>query len=161
LLRRSGTPPTRQLTQPVRRSEEPPMSTPERFDVIILGTGQAGKPLALSLAKAGRKTAIVEREHVGGTCINTGCTPTKTLVASARVASLARRGADYGVQVGPVQIDMEKVRKRKRDIVASFRDGGKKRLESTPNLSLLMGEGRFTGPKTVEVRFDNGGTRLL
>src|SRR5437763_11775307 len=133
---------------------------PERFDAIVLGTGQAGKPLALDLAGAGRRTAVVERQYVGGTCVNVGCTPTKTMVASARVAHLARRAADYGVQVGPVQIDMEKVRQRKRDIVASFRDGGKKKLESTPNLSLLMGEAHFTGPKTVEVRFDNGGTRL-
>jgi len=133
----------------------------ERFDVIILGTGQAGKPLALSLAKAGKRTTVVEREYVGGTCVNVGCTPTKTMVASARVAYLARRAADYGVKVGPPQIDMEKVRQRKRDIVASFRDGGKKRLESTPNVTLLMGEGRFTGPKSIEVRFDNGGRRLL
>ena len=74
---------------------------PERFDAIVLGTGQAGKPLALDLGGAGRRTALVEREYVGGTCINVGCTPTKTMVASARVAYLARRAADYGVHGPP------------------------------------------------------------
>ena len=79
---------------------------PERFDAIVLGTGQAGKPLALDLGAAGRRTAVVEREYVGGTCVNVGCTPTKTMVASARVAYLARRAADYGVRCGPVDVDM-------------------------------------------------------
>jgi pyruvate/2-oxoglutarate dehydrogenase complex dihydrolipoamide dehydrogenase (E3) component len=78
---------------------------PERFDAIVLGTGQAGKPLALDLGGAGRRTAVVERQYVGGTCINVGCTPTKTMVASARVAYLARRAADYGVRCGPVAVD--------------------------------------------------------
>src|SRR5206468_2032993 len=82
-----------------------------------------------ALARAGRKTALVEREHVGGTCVNEGCTPTKTMVASARVAYLARRGADYGVRTGPVSVDLARVRQRKRDIVASFRGGGEKGLE--------------------------------
>ncbi len=137
------------------------MSVAERFDAIILGTGQAGKPLAGDLAKAGRRTAIVEREYVGGTCINVGCTPTKTMVASARVAYLARRAADYGVHVNVPVVNMAEVRQRKRAIVDSWRDGGKKRLESTANLELLMGAARFTGPKTVEVMLNAGGTRLL
>src|SRR5216117_4123915 len=93
----------------------------ERFDVIILGTGQAGKPLAVSLTKAGRRTAVVERQYVGGTCVNVGCTPTKTMVASARVAYLARRAADYGVHTGTVHVDMAAVRQRKREMVDSFR----------------------------------------
>ena len=78
----------------------------EQYDCLILGAGQAGGPLATALARAGRKTALIEREHVGGTCINEGCTPTKTMVASGRVAYLARRAADYGVQTGPVSVDM-------------------------------------------------------
>src|SRR5215470_15126503 len=94
----------------------------ESYDVIIIGAGQAGGPLATAFAQAGRHTAIVEREHVGGTCINEGCTPTKTMVASARVAYLARRGAEYGVQTGPMKIDLARVRERKRDIVESFRN---------------------------------------
>src|ERR671933_2864712 len=93
----------------------------DRYDAIVLGAGQAGGPLSTALAGAGYRTALVEREHVGGTCINVGCTPTKTMVASARVAYLARRAADYGVRSGPVAIDMPRVRQRKRDIVDSFR----------------------------------------
>ena len=82
---------------------------PERFDAIVLGTGQAGKPLALDLGGAGRRTAVVEREYVGGTCVNVGCTPTKTMVASARVAYLARRAAEFGVRCGPVAVDLAQV----------------------------------------------------
>jgi pyruvate/2-oxoglutarate dehydrogenase complex dihydrolipoamide dehydrogenase (E3) component len=114
--------------------------TPERFDVIILGSGQAAKPLALDLAGAGRRTAVVEREHVGGTCVNVGCTPTKTMVSSARVAYLARRAADYGVHCGPIDVDMAKVRQRKQAIVDDFRRGGEKRLQSTPNIDLIFGK---------------------
>src|ERR671939_1852392 len=98
-------------------------SAQERFDAIVLGAGQAGGPLSTALARAGRRTALIEREHVGGTCINEGCTPTKTMVASGRVAYLARRAADYGVQVGEVRVDLGRVRERKREIVRSFRGG--------------------------------------
>src|ERR1700760_71340 len=102
----------------------------ETFDAIIIGSGPGGDPRAGALAEAGKKTAVVERKDVGGTCINRGCTPTKTMVASARVAYLARRGADYGVNVGPVNIDMAKVRERKRAIVSSFRHSNEKGLDS-------------------------------
>src|SRR6266571_1199754 len=118
------------------------------YDAVIIGTGQSGKPLAIALARAGWKVAVIEREYVGGTCINVGCTPTKTMVASARVAYLARRAADYGVRTGSVSVDLAKVRQRKRDIVESFRSSGQKGLEKEPNVELLMGEARFTGPKT-------------
>jgi pyruvate/2-oxoglutarate dehydrogenase complex dihydrolipoamide dehydrogenase (E3) component len=134
---------------------------PERFDAIVLGTGQGGKPLALDLGGAGRRTAIVEREYVGGTCINVGCTPTKTMVASARVAYLARRAADYGVRCGPVAVDMAQVRRRKQAIVDDFRSGGQRRLEEAENVELIFGEGRFTAPKVVEVALKAGGTRTL
>jgi pyruvate/2-oxoglutarate dehydrogenase complex dihydrolipoamide dehydrogenase (E3) component len=138
------------------------MSTETQYDVIIIGAGQAGGPLATAFANAGKKTAIIEREHVGGTCINEGCTPTKTMVASARVAYLARRAADYGVQTaGPVTVDMTVVRKRKRDIVESFRGGSQHRLESTQDLDLLMGEASFIGHKRIEVRLLNGEIRHL
>ncbi len=135
--------------------------TPEHFDAIILGTGQAGKPLALNLAGAGRKIAVIERDHVGGTCVNVGCTPTKTMVASARVAYLARRAADFGIHCGPVTIDMAQVRRRKQAIVDDFRTGGQRRLEKADNVELIFGEGRFTAPKVVEVSLQAGGTRLL
>jgi len=138
-----------------------PTSSIEKFDAIIIGSGQAGKPLALDLGKAGLKTAIIEKEHVGGTCINVGCTPTKTMVASARVAYLARRSADYGVQAGPVKVDLTKVRQRKRAIVESFRSGSQSRLENTPNVTLIFGEASFTATKTVEVKLNGGGGRQL
>ncbi len=134
---------------------------PERIDAIVLGTGQAGKPLALDLAGAGRKVAVIEREHVGGTCVNVGCTPTKTMVASARIAYLARRAADYGVHCCPVTIDMAQVHRRKQAIVDDFRTGGQRRLEKADNVELIFGEGRFTDPKVVEVALKAGGTRLL
>ncbi len=132
------------------------MSDSEKYDAIIIGAGQAGVPLSYALAGAGMRTALIERKHVGGTCINEGCTPTKTMVASGRVAYLARRGADYGVQTSPVRIDIQKVRQRKRDIVASFRDGSQARIEKTANLQLIFGDACFSGPKTVLVRQKTG-----
>jgi pyruvate/2-oxoglutarate dehydrogenase complex dihydrolipoamide dehydrogenase (E3) component len=127
------------------------MSAPEKVDAIVIGAGQAGVPLAGELARSSRRTALIERVHVGGTCINEGCTPTKTMVASARVAYLARRGADYGVETGPIRVDMTRVRERKRAIVESFRGGSERRLRATPGLELIYGEARFTGPRTVRV----------
>src|ERR1700745_969116 len=115
----------------------------ESFGAIVIGSGQSGTPLCQALAGAGMRTAIVEREHVGGTCINEGCTPTKTMVASARVAYLVKRAADYGVHTGSVSVDMTVVRKRKRDIVDSFRNGSQRRIESTKGVDLLMGEAAF------------------
>jgi pyruvate/2-oxoglutarate dehydrogenase complex dihydrolipoamide dehydrogenase (E3) component len=131
------------------------------YDAIVIGAGQAGVPLSTTLARAGWKTALIERVHVGGTCINEGCTPTKTMVASGRVAYLARRGADYGVQTGPVTIDMIKVRQRKRDIVESFRTGSQQRIETTEGVDLLIGEAAFIGPKMLGVRLNNGEMRQL
>lgn len=133
----------------------------ESYDAVIIGAGQAGGPLSTALANAGWKTALVERVHVGGTCVNEGCTPTKTMIASARVAYLARRAADYGVQTGPVTVDMNKVRKRKRDMVESFRGGSQRRIERTEGLDLIMGQARFVGPKTIGVRLNDGGLRTL
>src|SRR5579871_3583377 len=133
----------------------------EQFDALIIGAGQAGVPLSRALAKAGKRTALVEREHVGGTCINEGCTPTKTMVASGRVAYLARRGADYGVRTGALRIDMKRVRKRKRDIVNLFRGGQQKGVESTKNLDLIFGEASFVSAKSIEVKDKKGSTRTL
>ncbi|GAC1350775.1 MAG: mercuric reductase [Ktedonobacteraceae bacterium] len=135
--------------------------TTTQYDAIVIGAGQAGGPLSTTLAKAGWRTAIIERIHVGGTCINEGCTPTKTMVASGRVAYLARRAADYGVRTGPVTVDMTVVRQRKRAIVDSFRNGSQQRIEDTEGVDLLMGEAHFTGPKTLEVLLNNGETRQL
>ena len=137
------------------------MSTPEKYQAIIIGAGQAGTPLSTALAQAGWKTALVERQHVGGTCVNEGCTPTKTMVASGRVAYLARRAADYGVHTGAISIDFQKVRQRKRDIVNSFRNGSQSRIEKTAGLELIFGEAQFSGPKTIQVRTKAGTVRSL
>jgi len=137
------------------------MTTPDQYQAIVIGSGQGGTPLCRSLAEAGLRTALVERRHVGGTCINEGCTPTKTMLASGRVAFLARRGRDYGVNTGEIRIEMERVRQRKRDIVDSFRNGSQKRLETTANLDLIFGEATFTGPKTISVRMKDGAQRTL
>lgn len=137
------------------------MATPQHYDAIVIGSGQGGNPLAKALAAAGRKTAMVEREHVGGTCINEGCTPTKTMVASGRVAYLARRGGDFGVRTGPIGVDQAKVRERKRTIVNDWRDRGERGLRNTKGLDLLMGEASFTGPKTLEVRVSGGDPQTL
>ena len=128
----------------------------QHYDAVVIGSGQGGNPLAGALAGAGRKTAVIEREHVGGTCINEGCTPTKTMVASAKVAYLDRHSADYGVRNGPVNVDMVEVRRRKRAIVDTFRGGSEQRLEDAENLQLIRGDARFTGPKELEVRLDRG-----
>ena len=137
------------------------MSASDQYQAIVIGSGQAGTPLCQALAKAGLRTAIIEREHVGGTCVNEGCTPTKTMVASGRVAYLARRAADYGVHTGNITIDMSRVRERKRAIVASFNSGSQARIEKTPNLDLIFGDASFTSPKSVQVLLKDGSRRTL
>jgi pyruvate/2-oxoglutarate dehydrogenase complex dihydrolipoamide dehydrogenase (E3) component len=132
------------------------MTTRQQYDAIVIGAGQAGTPLSRALAEAGMHTALIERKHVGGTCINEGCTPTKTMVASGRVAYLARRAADYGVRTGPISVDLQKVRERKRNIVDSFRNGSQARIEKTANLDLIFGEASFSGPRVVDVRRNDG-----
>src|SRR5437879_1399605 len=128
------------------------MPPPQHYDAIVIGSGQGGTPLCQALATAGLHTALVEKIHVGGTCINEGCTPTKTMVASGRVAYLARRGPDYGVHTGALPIAMDRYRKRKRDIVNLFRSGNESRIAKTKNLDLIYGEASFTGPKSIVVR---------
>jgi len=131
------------------------------YDAIVVGAGQAGTPLSQALASAGMRTALIEREHVGGTCVNEGCTPTKTMVASARVAYLARRGRDYGVRTGEIRIDLAKVRERKRAIVNSFRNGSQSRIEKAKNLVLIFGEAEFTAAKALRVRKRDGAELTL
>src|SRR5262245_44185039 len=133
---------------------------PATYGAVVIRSGQAGGPVARGLARAGRKTALVERAHVGGTCVNEGCSPTKTMVASARVAYLARRAADYGVRTGAVSVDLAKVRQRKQAIVDSFRGGSERRLVAA-GVDLLAGEACFTGARTVEVTLNGGGAALL
>jgi pyruvate/2-oxoglutarate dehydrogenase complex dihydrolipoamide dehydrogenase (E3) component len=126
------------------------MDTP-RFDAIVIGSGQGGTPLASKLAKAGWKTALIEKADIGGTCINRGCTPTKTMIADARLAQNARDAPARGIMVPGFSIDLSRIMARKNEVVASFRDGSEKRLTETANLTLLRGEAVFTGPKTLTV----------
>lgn len=127
------------------------------FDAIIIGAGQAGPALAFRLAGAGMRVALIERHFVGGTCVNTGCTPTKALVASAYAARIARRAKEYGVEVGgEIGVDMRRVKARTDAIVAASRNGLTSALENTQNLSLHRGHARFVSPQAVEI----GGERL-
>ncbi|HUC68892.1 MAG TPA: FAD-containing oxidoreductase [Stellaceae bacterium] len=127
------------------------------FDAIIIGTGQAGPSLAFRLAGAGMKVAVVERDLVGGTCVNTGCTPTKALVASAYAIRIARRAAEFGVVIGgDIGIDMWRVKARTDAIVAASRNGLTSALENAANITLYRGHARFASPQAVEI----GGERL-
>jgi pyruvate/2-oxoglutarate dehydrogenase complex dihydrolipoamide dehydrogenase (E3) component len=128
------------------------MTTPIAFDAVVVGAGQAGPSLAVRLAQSGMKTAIVERGELGGTCVNNGCMPTKTLVASARVAHLVRRAADFGVNLpGAATVDARVVRARAMKVVQDARDGLAKWIADTPNLALHRGTGRFTSPHTMRI----------
>jgi pyruvate/2-oxoglutarate dehydrogenase complex dihydrolipoamide dehydrogenase (E3) component len=128
----------------------------QHYDAVVIGAGQAGVPLSQALAGSGRSTALIEREHVGGTCINVGCTPTKTMVASAKTAYIDRRSAEYGVHKGPVSVDMREVRSRKRAMVDSFRASNLRRIEAAEGLDLISGEASFTGLRTLAVRTNDG-----
>src|ERR1700720_378307 len=132
----------------------------EHYDAIVIGTSQGGRFLPVELAKAGQKVALVERDQLGGVCVNRGCTPTKTMVASARLASQPRRAATYGVRVGPVSVDLAAVRERKRAMVAGARQNYASRL-TQDGPELIEGEAHFTGPKTVEIALTDGGTRQI
>jgi pyruvate/2-oxoglutarate dehydrogenase complex dihydrolipoamide dehydrogenase (E3) component len=122
------------------------------FDAIIIGTGQSGPALARRLVAAGRKVAIIERKRFGGTCVNTGCTPTKTLIASAYAAHVARRAADYGVRIeGSVNIDMKAVKARKDAVVAASNNGVEQSLKTLPGCTVYQGHGRFVAEKKVAV----------
>ena len=130
----------------------------KKYDAIIIGSGQAGGPLAKKLAKAGKKTVLIEKRYIGGTCVNDGCTPTKTWVASAKMAYMANTSAFVGVKIKDYKIDMPRIKKRKDDIVMNARNGSEKALEATKNLTLIFGEARFTGKKTILIELNEGGT---
>lgn len=121
------------------------------YNAIVIGTGQSGPFLAIRMAQAGRKVAIVERHLFGGTCVNTGCIPTKTLVASARVAHMARRAAEFGVNTGAISVDMKRVKARKDEIQKPSQDGAEKRLREQQNIDVYKGHARFESPRVVAV----------
>ncbi len=127
------------------------------YDAIVIGSGQAGGPLAKKLALSGMKTALIERRYVGGTCVNDGCTPTKTWVASAKAAYMAVKGKDLGVNVKSFKVDMVQIKKRKDQIILKARNGNQKAIEETKNLDLIFGDATFTGNKTVTVQLKEGG----
>src|SRR5688500_13191634 len=127
----------------------------KRFDAIVIGAGQSGPSLAARIAGAGMKVALVERRKLGGTCVNDGCIPTKTLIASARAAWVAREAARFGVRIqGDVSVDMKAVKARKGAVVEESRSGLESWLGSTPNGTLLHGQARFESPKTIRVGDD-------
>src|SRR5262249_51664697 len=122
-----------------------------KYDAIVIGSGQAGNPLSQKLADRGWTVALIEREHLGGTCINTGCTPTKTMIASAQVAYYARNAGKWGVRAGEVSVDLPRVVARKDKIVEQWRSGIKRKTEERKSLRLYRGQARFIGPHQVQV----------
>ncbi|KAI5459980.1 hypothetical protein BGZ63DRAFT_415411 [Mariannaea sp. PMI_226] len=132
------------------------------YDVLIIGSGQSGNPIAKAFANAGRKTAIVERASLGGTCVNVGCTPTKTMISSGRAAYIARRGKDYGVNTGgvPITVDILRVRERKRDIVKQWHAGSLRGLQSA-GVDIFMGDASFAGDRKVKVSLKEGETKEI
>lgn len=139
------------------------MNEKDRYEAIVIGSGQGGTPLATALSKSGMKTALVEMRHVGGTCVNYGCTPTKTMISSARVAHLLHRAAEYGVALGSNgnRVDLGVVRRRKRDIVASFRGGSERNISQSKNLTLLRGRATFVDSHTIAVRAESGESTVI
>jgi pyruvate/2-oxoglutarate dehydrogenase complex dihydrolipoamide dehydrogenase (E3) component len=132
-----------------------------KYDAILIGSGQAANPLAKKLASAGWKTVIVERQWVGGTCVNVGCTPTKTMIASGRVAYLVKRSADYGIRTSGFAVDVETFLSRKNSVVLTFREGSTKSLLNTPNLELIFGNAAFSGPKELAVVKQDGSSETI
>ena len=139
-----------------------------KYDAIVIGSGQGGNPLSQKLADLGWRVALTEKEHLGGTCINTGCTPTKTMIASAQVAHYARSAARWGVQTGEVSVDLPQIVARKDKIVQSFRSGQQRKMDQRENLHLYRGHARFVAPHRIKVgeeelegerTFINTGTR--
>src|SRR5215470_4578529 len=122
-----------------------------KYDAIIIGSGQAGNPLSQGLADRGWTVALIEKEHLGGTCINTGCTPTKTMIASAQVAFYARNAGRWGVRAGEVSVDLSSIVARKDRIVDQWRSGLKHRVEERKTLHLYRGHARFSAPHEARV----------
>ncbi|KXV14658.1 mercuric reductase [Caballeronia megalochromosomata] len=132
----------------------------QHFDAVVIGTGQGGSPLAVRLAESGKRTAVIERHLFGGTCVNVGCTPTKTYVASARAAHVARTAAQYGVMIGgDITIDMTRVKARKDEVIGGSRTGIEEWLRATKNLTVFRGHARFTGPHALAIEAADGSTQ--
>ncbi|MES2426377.1 MAG: mercuric reductase [Bacteroidota bacterium] len=128
---------------------------PKQYDVIVIGAGQAGLPLSKKLANTGKKVALIEKRWIGGTCVNDGCTPTKTWVASAKAAYMAANSAPLGITIKNYKVNMAQIKKRKDDIVLHARNGGTKAAEKTPNLDVIFAEATFVDTKTIEITTKN------
>ncbi len=137
------------------------MPTVETFDDIVLGGGKGGKSLAMALAPAGHKVALIERGQIGGTCINVACIPTKTMVASAKLVDLTKHANHFGVEAPPASPSLRGVIERKRRVVQGMVDTHWNLFTTTPNMELIVGTGKFVEPKQIEIKLDNGETRLL
>ena len=138
------------------------MATPQQYDTIVIGASTASvSRFCPTFAQAGWKIALIERDQVGGTCVNVGCMPTKTMVASARVAYLARRAAEYGVNTAPVTVDMATVWQRKQQLVGGIRRFAEGLIDQADGVDLIRGEASFTGPKSLDVRLHDSGVRQL
>lgn len=133
----------------------------KKYDAIVIGAGQAGVSLAKKLAQAGKKTVLIEKKFIGGTCVNDGCTPTKTWVGSAKMAYMASKGEDVGIKIKSYKVDMRRVKKRKDDIVLGARNGSQHALESTKNLTVIFGEATFIGEKVVLIELNEGGMQEM
>ncbi len=133
----------------------------EHFDAIIIGAGQAGMPLAHKISAKGQTVALIEQRVIGGTCINDGCSPTKTMAFCAKVAHTVSRAGDYGVETGDFKVNQLKVKERKNHIVKLFRGGAEKSLEKSENITVIMGKGSLKGSGRIQVLLPNGGQRML
>src|SRR3712207_3759536 len=136
------------------------MSAVERYEILVLGGGEAGKYIAWELARSGRRTAVIERALIGGSCPNIACMPSKNVIRSAKVAVLFSHAAEYGLRTGPSTTDMAGVRRRKREMVEGMIEIHRMRFAAN-GLEFVMGDGRFVAPKTIETRLAEGGTRRL
>ena len=136
------------------------MTDVERFDVLVVGSGEAGKYLAWTMAAAGHRTAVIERRYIGGSCPNIACLPSKNLIHSAMVRSLANRAPEFGLETGSIGTDMQAVQRRKRTMVDDLIGVHARRYEAA-GVELIMGNARFVGPRTVEVQREGGGARVI
>src|SRR5882762_4285959 len=132
----------------------------DKYEILVLGSGEAGKYLAWTMAKAGRRTAVVERRRLGGSCPNIACLPSKNLIHSARVVSLARRGAEFGLETNSLAVSMKDVQRRKRLMVDGLHQTHVARTVAS-GVELIMGDGRFVAPRTVEIALTDGGSRRI
>src|SRR5580692_7674298 len=136
------------------------MTSPEKYDVILLGGGTAAKVMAWTMAKKGRRTAVIDRKYVGGSCPNVACLPSKNVIHSARVASLVARHAEFGIKTGPVAVDMAGVYQRKREMVKGIVKVHLDKYHAT-GAELIWGDGTFVAPRTIHVDLRDGGERML